>query len=461
MIKAMFFLCVLLGVRLALFAQDCHCTDEFQFVKGYMEKNYAGFRDKVTPDTRGRYDSVSTDIARRIGLVHNPAYCIGLMKEWLGFFRDRHNYINAIAGKAIRPGPVEVIRLSPQMLTLLKARRKGVEGIYHTSDSTYTIAIVRSKKTDRDFVGVIVSSRAATWKPGQVKLELLRVSDTLFLACSYLRDHSMDPESFVFDGRSLGRGIWIRNGVRGPKVVQQQWPAVQARRLSATTYYIGIGTFDESNAVAVDSLIQADSAVLATVPNLVLDLRGNSGGSDFVASPLWPWIYAGPIFGNGVDVLATDDNVKGWSALLAAKDIPDDNKDYLRGVIAQMQAAQPGQLVNVTKDESVTLPEVRSFPKKIVVLVNGECASSAEQFLLGAMQSRKVTVMGQPTAGILDYANVRDVVLPCLPFTLHYATSRSRRVDLGKGIDNVGIQPNVLLGADKDWVEEARRYLEK
>jgi Peptidase family S41 len=460
MIKVIFFLSFLLAVGPALSAQNCHCTEEFQFVKGYMEKNYAGFRDKVTPDTRGRYDSMSTDMARRIGLVHNPAYCIGLIKEWLGFFRDGHNYINAIVGKAIRPGPVEVIRLSPQTLAMLRQRRKGVEGIYHISDSTYKIAIIKSKTNDRDFAGVIVSSRVASWKPGQVKLELLRVDDTHFLACSYLRDHSINPESYLFDGQSLGGGIWTRDGSRGPTVGQQQWPDVQSRRLSAKTYYIGIGTFDESNAVAVDSLVHADSAVLATVPNLILDLRGNGGGSDFVASPLWPWIYTGPVFAVGVDVLATDDNVKGWSTLLEAKDIPEPDKAYLRGIISRMQA-QHGQLISVNEDETVTLPEVRPFPKKIVVLINGDCASSAEEFLLRAMQSRKVTLMGQRTAGILDYANVRAVKLPCLPFTLHYATSRSRRLDLGKGIDNVGIQPDVLLAADKDWVEEARGYLEK
>jgi len=55
MIKAIFSLFVVLAFAPTLFAQDCQCTDEFQFVKGYMEKNYAGFRDKVTPDTRGRY----------------------------------------------------------------------------------------------------------------------------------------------------------------------------------------------------------------------------------------------------------------------------------------------------------------------------------------------------------------------------------------------------------------------
>ena len=52
MIKTIFLLSFLLTIAPALSAQDCHCTEEFQFVKGYMEKNYAGFRDKVTPDTR-------------------------------------------------------------------------------------------------------------------------------------------------------------------------------------------------------------------------------------------------------------------------------------------------------------------------------------------------------------------------------------------------------------------------
>jgi C-terminal processing protease CtpA/Prc len=95
------------------------------------------------------------------------------------------------------------------------------------------------------------------------------------------------------------------------------------------------------------------------------------------------------------------------------------------------------------------------------VLIDEDCASSTEQFLLEAIQSRKVTLMGQHTAGILDYANVRDEALPCMSFILHYATTRSQRVDAGKGIDNVGIKPRVMLGANQDWVEEARRYLEK
>lgn len=469
MIKAIFSLSVLLAVGQALYAQDCQCSDEFQFLIRYMEKNYAGYRDKAMGEKRFSYDSVTADLVTRAATVRKPAFCVALMKEWLGFFRDGHNYITP-ASDIGAAAPVEVIPLTPQLLSLLKTRRTGVEGIYHTSDSTYTIAIVQNKTGDRDYAGVIVTSKAPTWKKGQVKLELKRIDARRFVACGYLRDHSVDPEILAFDGRTFGEGIWIRDGMSGARVAgairgkspaaELQWQTVQARRLSDKTYYIGIGSFDESNTWSVDSLFHADSAILASVPNLILDLRGNGGGSDFVYSPLRAWLYTNPIISAGVDVLATDDNIKGWAALLEAKDIPEANKITLRRIIEQMQGRN-GQMVEIFHSDTVALSGSRPFPQKIAILINGECASSAEQFLLEAMQSRKVTLMGQPTAGILDYANVRDVTLPCWPFVLHYATTRSQRVDAGKGIDNVGIRPQVMLGANQDWVEEARGYLEK
>src|ERR1700744_5276745 len=135
MIKVSFLLSVLLGCAPALSAQDCHCSDEFQFLIRYMEKNYAGYRDKATGEKRFAYDSVTADVVTRAAMVRKPGFCVALMKEWLAFFRDGHNYITTSATAA---DPVEVIRVTPETLSLLKARRTGVEGIYHTSDSTYT-----------------------------------------------------------------------------------------------------------------------------------------------------------------------------------------------------------------------------------------------------------------------------------------------------------------------------------
>ena len=196
------------------------------------------------------------------------------------------------------------------------------------------------------------------------------------------------------------------------------------------------------------------------MPNLILDLRGNDGGSDFVYEPLTPLLYADPVHDIGVDVLATADNVKSWSALLDNKNITGWTRYSIQHTIAGMKA-HPGQFISVTPDRVATLPVVRPFPQRVVVLIDGACASTTEQFLLEAMQSRKVLVMGQHTAGVLDYSNVRERPFDCLPFTLHYCTTRSRRIDQGKEIDNIGIQPAMVLGDEEDWVEAARKYLER
>jgi hypothetical protein len=52
---------------------------------------------------------------------------------------------------------------------------------------------------------------------------------------------------------------------------------------------------------------------------------------------------------------------------------------------------------------------------------------SCEQFLLMAQQSRKVTIYGEPTAGILDFGNVRSATMPGGTLRLFYPTTRSKR----------------------------------
>jgi hypothetical protein len=68
--------------------------------------------------------------------------------------------------------------------------------------------------------------------------------------------------------------------------------------------------------------------------------------------------------------------------------------------------------------------------------------------------------MGENTAGILDYANMREQKFKCYPYTLNYSTTRSRMIDIGKGIDNIGIPPHIYLNEEQDWVEEALMWLE-
>lgn len=47
-----------------------------------------------------------------------------------------------------------------------------------------------------------------------------------------------------------------------------------------------------------------------------------------------------------------------------------------------------------------------------------------------------------------------------MPYMLYWATSRSRRIDNGLAIDNVGIKPDQYLTPGQDWVEEAKHFAE-
>ncbi|MFN7118979.1 MAG: hypothetical protein ACK4TA_19425 [Saprospiraceae bacterium] len=103
-------------------------------------------------------------------------------------------------------------------------------------------------------------------------------------------------------------------------------------------------------------------------------------------------------------------------------------------------------LVEIFGNDTLVLDKIQNYPKKVVILIDHKCVSSTEQFLLSAIQSEKVTLMGQASGGVLDYSNMREASLGNSIFTLFHATSRSRRIDVGKGIDNVG------LDYKQDWI---------
>lgn len=460
---------IILGFFLSIanvsFTQNCDCENKFLFLKNQIEKNYAGFNDKVPANRKAQYNAFSENILKKVQKTANSIHCLNLMNEWLLFFKDGHiqisNQPNVLDTVALNEliQTREIIRISQSQLTKLK-NSNSIEGIYYYVDSTYKIALVKNKSASRDYAGIIISSKTPLWKPGQVKLELKEIAKNEFAAGVYMKNHDIRFQDFIFDGNSFNSGAWIKEGVApGYKQTFYTIP-VQSKKISDKTFYIGIGTFEEWNAAAIDSTFKANEAVLKSVPNLILDLRGNGGGADFSYGPISPYLYTNPVYTIGVDVLASEDNIKGWMPLLDNDDIPQTSKDEIKKMILKMQE-HIGQYVSIVSDDTIRIEKTELYPKHIVILTDRLCRSTTEQFLLEAVQSKKVTLMGEHTEGVLDYSNMRDIPFPCSSLRLFYATTRSRRINAGKGIDNMGIKPNIRLAAGKDWILEARKFLER
>jgi hypothetical protein len=212
-----------------------------------------------------------------------------------------------------------------------------------------------------------------------------------------------------------------------------------------STAVVRLADLDVSYKARLDSLVTAAWPRLLAAPYLVVDLRGNGGGCTCVTDTLRPLLYTGPIQITGQDILASPDNtawLRDWYEKNTAQFSAADRADHA-ALISNM-ATHPGAMVPFGRDTVITRDSVLVRPLRVAVLVDSACASSCEDFVLEARQSRKVLVLGSGhTKGVFDYGNARTVVLPGWR-RVRFGTSRQR----GEHYDHVGIEPDIRIPAN-------------
>ena len=228
------------------------------------------------------------------------------------------------------------------------------------------------------------------------------------------------------------------------------------RRADDSTLVLRLPNFDLPYRPLIDSLIERRRSILLSTPYLIVDVRGNGGGCTCSFEALSPLLYAGPVREPGSDVLASKANLAWFQGWLDRDVLPASDAATIRAAVARMKA-HPGQLVEFSPDTTIRRDTVYPRPRAVALLVDGGCASSCEDLVQEARQSRKVTVVGaENTAGVHDFGNIRKVYLPGYR-QMMVPTTRTR----GPHIDGVGFKPDVRVpkGA-KDVVAFASHWLE-
>ncbi|NIG53375.1 S41 family peptidase [Chitinophaga sp. Cy-1792] len=472
--KIRMLLLALLLAGSATYAQtECDCAAEFKYIKQKVETNYVGFNDKIKQKGRSKYDSISNSILKLAPQAIKPAYCLFLVQRYLDYFQDGHLVLYRKEDSIKRPwvemvrkarAEVTPVKLSPQRITNLKSAT-GAEGIFWNKDRSFRIAVINDENPFRNYVAQIMISPSNSWRPGDVLMEFNYDSvNYKFNGFQYTEEGLIQPISYDVKGNSFGP--WLREGNvtnNNPepagieKKVRLPWTS--GKQLSPKTFYLRVASFNTDQARVIDSVVAANKAAIESSPYLIVDIRGNGGGSDFSYSSISPYLYTDSVKIVGADFYSTKDNITAWKKVAAQPDMPDETKEVIAAFVDSM-VMHPGKMIHVIPDGYKKLTVTHPVPKKVVVLIDGENASTAEQFILEAMQSKKTTLMGTHSAGILDYANMLDIDFKTLSYTLGYPSSRSRRVDQGLAIDNVGIKPQIQLKEDQDWIAAAQLYLE-
>ncbi|MGT2784646.1 S41 family peptidase [Streptococcus merionis] len=236
------------------------------------------------------------------------------------------------------------------------------------------------------------------------------------------------------------------------------------------TYYMRL--IDFSNEAAITELYKQAFPILSGVKNLIIDVRVNHGGTDSLYFPLFPYtLPEGKGFkdlekvdDDGMEILYTPTNVQHrldqFAGFLANPDISKESKQMIANFTKELKAnADKGFLVyddaSDEDDGESMLSGYRGLaesPERIIILSDVYCGSSGDNFVEMMRRMPKVTVVGRPTLGILDYSNCCTVDFG--DFELLYPTSRSLAIDHGKGMTDKGVLPDVLVPWTPDHLLE-------
>ena len=187
-----------------------------------------------------------------------------------------------------------------------------------------------------------------------------------------------------------------------------------------------------------------DSFIVSQCQNLIIDIRGNSGGSDGAYWPLLCLCYDHPGNTDGVEMRNSKGNRDYWTETLQDTTIAWGYRNLLTRLLAS-----PDEWVISTTDtmQTITIDTVYPHkPKKVGIIIDPIVASSGEQFLVDIKAtSDRVTVFGRDnTIGCLDYSNCRVATFPNSGSMITIAMSRSFRLP-DRGIDETGIAPDVRI----------------
>ena len=457
---------------------------DFDFVVEKISANYAGWDTKVTTATRPELDALTARLRAKAAAAGDNEFA-ALIREWLHFFRDGHVQFGAEA-PANTAGPAATsASVYPALdwseahvratLTALAQDRDEVEGIWSIGDDRYRVGVLRSGNTGparNHFSAVVLSTKAKNWQPGQIKAEITRAADGTLAMLYRPGDHTETPvtASVIAAGTALmvpHFGVWTRSlpEVSDPDLLARQFPADRLffKRVSPQTVWLRIPDFNDDRAKPLKELLAQHQAEIDSTPNLIIDLRENGGGSDFVYEPILPLLYTRPIYSIGIELRASPDNMT--LRLEMAERLKADAPEASAGLAAQAKKMAPhfgGYFQPDEKPFSVTkFPKILPFPQRVAVLIDN-ASSTGEQFLLDARQSSKVTLFGRRNShGVLDFANVVSMKLPSGRYGVAWATSRSLRLP-DDPVDPDGIAPDVRIPESEiDPVLFAAKWLEK
>lgn len=210
--KALLLLFLLLpALACAQAPTPCGCARNLAETRRLLATNYSGYRDKVTPATQPRLDSLTAALQPQADTA-GAGSCYRVLQQYLRFFKDLHvqladNKPAQLNQDSIRAKYAGTARL-PWTRASFRAYlddpaqpKKPLEGIWRDSGGPdYVVGIMADKAGG--YQGFVLKADSLFWLPGQVKFTFSDPATGPATARYFMRNHSLEqlPVRVVRDG---------------------------------------------------------------------------------------------------------------------------------------------------------------------------------------------------------------------------------------------------------------------
>lgn len=446
---------LLLSFPALAFSQACDCEASLKWVKQTFEKNDAGFSYVIKKKGITAYKKHNQEYFQKSKNISSNTECYELLRNWIRFFRKGHfgirpleqNKSNLKPDKAMKNW--ETVKVNEEKLRKYLENKNNVdyEGIWKLGP--YTIGI---QKINHQYKGYIIEANGSQWKRGQVKLTI----DTNQSCTFYMGDYSAEkfPQAELLGNKYLNLGYITLERVfpkiEANPIIERYYKAISAEKpyleqINDNTLLLRIPSFNSAQKKWIDAVISMNREKIHKTKNLIIDLRDNGGGSDRSFEKLLPVLYTNPIEVIGVELLSTPRNNQRIKNFMTHPKASSKFKAWA-GKAYKKLVDNEGKYVNLEDNKaSVTkFDTIYAYPQNVGILINGQNASTTEQFLLAARQSKKVKLFGQTTFGALDISYTYTAKSPKGDFELIYCLSKSLRIP-EMTIDDKGIHPDYFI----------------
>ncbi|MBU9675149.1 hypothetical protein KQ939_17550 [Planococcus sp. CP5-4] len=208
----------------------------------------------------------------------------------------------------------------------------------------------------------------------------------------------------------------------------------------------------------IQKLIDDNKNDLEQNESLIIDVRKNLGGSDTSYFPLFPYLFSETI--PFADLFQEDEvmylNYTERNCRLRIAEFEEYLKEEVHDITSISLKEEVGRLKRHFGQGMLEVPEDMGFvikgkssPKHVFVLSDCYCGSSGDTFVSNVKKSSKVTVVGRPSMGIMDYANVATMAYGDYEFI--YSTTRMHE---NYWMNGVVIKPDVYIPWTPEHLKE-------